>query len=90
MYGLTFEKFCKNFEKVLQRLKEFGVTLTPEKAQLLITVVQYGRSVLDKEGIELSEEKKSKALDFALFLTLKSLNNYMGLAETLHRHIPYF
>ena len=60
IYGSTFEEFCENLEKVLQRLREFRVTLNPEKAQLLMTEVQYVGFILDKEGIEFSEEKKSK------------------------------
>ena len=90
IYGSTFEEFCENLEKVLQRLREFRVTLNPEKAQLLMTEVEYVGFILDKEGIEFSEEKKSKALDFTLPLTFKSLKRFMGLAETFHRHIPHF
>jgi len=64
VYGSTFEEYCERLEQVFQRLKEYGITINPEKAKLLMTEVHYVGYILDKEGIEFSEEKKSKALNF--------------------------
>jgi len=90
VYGSTFEEYCDRLEQVFQRLKEYGITINPEKAKLLMTEVHYVGYILDKEGIEFSEEKKSKALNFQLPPNPKSLKRFMGLAETFHRHIPAF
>ena len=66
------------------------MTINPEKAKLLMNKVQFVGYILDKEGIEFSEEKKEKALNLELPLTCKSLKSFMGIAEVFHKHIPNF
>ena len=90
VWGRTFEEFSKRLETVFKRLREYGITINPEKAKLLMNKVQFVGYILDKEGIEFSEEKKEKALDFELPLTYMSLKSFMGIAEVFHKHIPNF
>jgi hypothetical protein len=87
IYGKTEEEFLANLERVFQRLKEFNVTINPDKAKIAVPQVEALGHVVDRYGISMSEEKIKKVMDFPLPKVGKDLKRFVGLANYFRSHI---
>ena len=90
IYANTLEEYIQRVSMVLQRLKEFGITINPKKCKFLMSEVEYVGYIISKEGLEFSKEKKEHTLSFELPKTYKALKQFVGLAEHFHRHVKDF
>ena len=90
VFGNTIEEYTERLRQVFTRLREKGVILNPSKCVFLMTEVEYLGFLTDKQGIEMTEEKKERALNFELPHTYKKLKQFVGLAEQFHKFIPKF
>ena len=90
IYASTMKEYEERLEMVFKRFEEYGITVNPNKCKFLMTEVEYVGYLLTKEGIEVSEGKRQKALDFPLPTTYKNLKQFVGLAEQFHRFIDKF
>ena len=84
VYGSTIEEFTQNLRLVFERFRTYKILLNPAKCDFLLTEVTYIGYLLDKKGIEMTTEKKQKALDFEVPKTYKQLKSFVGLAEQFH------
>ena len=90
IYASTIGEFIQNLRLVFERLRKYKVIVNPGKCIFITTEVTFIGYLLDKKGIEMTEEKKQKALNFAIPKTYKQLKSFVGLAEQFHRFIPKF
>ena len=56
IYGTIEEEFLRNFETVLQRLREYNVTLNPTKAEIGLSQIEYVEHTVEGNGITFLEE----------------------------------
>ena len=87
IYGKTEQEFADNLEAVIQRLSERGITVNPAKCKFGLTEVEYVGHVISQEGLKMSEEKKTKVLDFPFPDTTKQLRGFLGLVNYFRDHI---
>ena len=91
VYGSTIEEFTQNLRLVFERFRTYKILLNPAKCDFLLKEVTYIGYLLDKKGIEMTAEKKQKALDFELPKTYKQLKNKRKLkSRKLYRRKNVF
>ncbi len=87
IYGRTEEEFLVNLEKVLKRLKEFNITVNPDKCKLGLTEVEFVGHVINRDGSYMSEKKKGKIVNFPTPTDVKQLRSFLGMANYFREHI---
>ena len=87
IYGSTEEEFIDNLRQVLERLREYHITINPEKAKIAVQRVEAVGHVMDQYGITMSEEKIKKVMDFPLPKLGSDLKRFLGLANYFRTHI---
>jgi hypothetical protein len=71
VHGTTDDECCKNFRKVLLRLRENKVTANPRKTRLGLKEVEYVEHLISSTGTSFTPEKRLQVLDFPLPTTEK-------------------
>ena len=66
VYGSSDEEYFTNLELVLQRLKQYNLTITPDKAKFGLTEVDYLGHHITAEGVTHSRERIEKVLQVPL------------------------
>jgi len=87
IYGATEEEFLHNLQRVLQRLKQFNVTLNPNKARVGVTTVEYVGHIISDKGLTMSEAKIQKVQEFRKPLTQKEMKSFLGMTNQFRPHI---
>jgi len=66
VFGETFAEYEANLTKVLQRLKEFNITVNPDKCNLGVQQVKFVGHTFDQHGKSFDREKLQEVVDFPL------------------------
>ena len=87
VYGSSEEEFFENLEKVLQRLKEYNISLNPKKTKIGLPKIEYVGHTISGEGISISAEKRQDVLDVPLPVTQQDLKSFLGLVSYYRDHL---
>lgn len=90
IFGRTETEFLEHLGTVLQRLREYGLTLNPDKAQIGLTALEYVGRVINEHGVVMSDEKIRKVVEFPLPFTPKQLKQFLGLVNYFRAHVRGF
>ena len=90
VYADTYEQYVENLTKVLDRFREYGITISPKKCKFLVDKIEYVGYEINKDGIRFTQRQKDKVLDFPLPKTKGGLKSFVGLAEYFHSHVKEF
>lgn len=84
----TLEEHERRLLRVLQRLQEYGLKLSPEKCKFFQTSVRkHLGHVVSVEGVETDPEKVSALKSWPVPKTLKELRSFLGFAGYYRRFI---
>ena len=72
---------------VLERFREKGLTLNPEKCTMCVSQVEYCGHLLDETGIHFERSKIDSILDFKTPETQQQLRAFLGLANWFRDHV---
>ena len=87
IFGTTEEEFLRHLELVLERLKQFSLTLNPEKCVIGKDSVEYVGHTINHEGIHFSREKLDGIINIPHPKTMKQLKSFLGLANYFREHV---
>ena len=87
IFGTTEEEFLRHLELVLERLKQFSLTLNPEKCVIGKDSVEYVGHTINHEGIHFSREKLDGIINIPQPKTMKQLKSFLGLANYFREHV---
>jgi hypothetical protein len=90
IFGSTAAEFKENLRSVFQRLLQYNITLNPEKAKIGLTQLEYVGRVINELGVQMSDTKINKVLDFPLPQTGKQLKQFLGLVNYFRSHVRNF
>ena len=90
VFGKTFEEYVKNLRTVLNRLRETGLRLNPDKCLILQQELEYLGHKVSTEGIRPLERNVEKILNFPIPKNKKELERFIGLASYYRKFIPNF
>lgn len=90
IFAPTLEEHERRLLKVLDRLKEFGLKLSPEKCVFCQTSVRYLGHIVSQDGVETDPEKISTLTSWPVPKTLKELRSFLGFASYYRRFVQGF
>ena len=90
VFGRTAEEHCERLRLVLQRIREAGLKLSPEKCHLFQREVEYLGHIISTEGIRTSSEKMKKVKDWPSPTSVDELRSFLGLSGYYRRFIKEY
>ena len=80
VFSKTLEEHEARLMKVLGRLGEFGLKLSPEKCSFFQTSVRYLGHVVSRNGVETDPEKITSLKTWPVPQNLRDLRSFLGFA----------
>ncbi|KAL7868508.1 hypothetical protein SRHO_G00098920 [Serrasalmus rhombeus] len=90
VFSATLEEHEHRLLRVLQRLKEYGLKLSPEKCKFFQTSVRYLGHIVSRNGVETDPEKIEALKNWPNPKNLKELRSFLGFAGYYRRFIQDF
>uniref|UniRef100_A0A3B3I4L9 Gypsy retrotransposon integrase-like protein 1 n=1 Tax=Oryzias latipes TaxID=8090 RepID=A0A3B3I4L9_ORYLA len=90
VFSATLEEHEERLLKVLKRLKEFGLKLSPDKCRFFQSSVRYLGHVVSERGVETDPEKVSTLKSWPVPRNLKELRSFLGFAGYYRRFIKSY
>ena len=90
IFGSTIQQHNENLAIVLQRLKELGLKIQPDKCEFLKPELEYLGHVITHEGIKPNPKKISAVKDFKIPKTPTDVKSFLGLAGYYRKFIKNF
>ena len=90
VYGSTVVEHISRVEQVLQRIKEAGMKLKPEKCNLLQEEVKFLGHVINEKGVMPNPDNVAKLIQMETHTNLSEVRRMIGLGSYYRRFIPGF
>jgi len=87
VHGHTEDEYLGNLHHVIERLRARGITLNPEKCRFGLAQVEYVGHIINENGLDFSQQKRDKVLDFPTPTTHKDMKQFLGLANYFRDHV---
>lgn len=87
VFSATLEEHQARLMRVLGRLKEFGLKLSPEKCSFFQTSVKYLGHVVSRKGVETDPEKIASLKTWPVPQNLRELRSFLGFAGYYRRFV---
>lgn len=87
IFSSTLEEHEHRLMRVLHRLKEYGLKLSPEKCKFFQTTVRYLGHVISESGVETDPEKTQALKTWPRPNNLKDLRSFLGFSGYYRRFI---
>ncbi|KAL1254368.1 hypothetical protein QQF64_016597 [Cirrhinus molitorella] len=87
VFSRMLEEHETRLMKVLNRLKEFGLKLSPDKCQFFKSSVKYLGHIVDADGVHTDQEKISALKDWPRPSTRRELKCFLGFAGYYRRFV---
>jgi hypothetical protein len=90
IYGNSEEEFLINYQKVLDRLKEFNIVLKGPKCHLGCTEVSFLGYIADAEGLRHDPKRTEQLLAIPFPETKKALRSFLGLGNFFRGFVRHY
>ena len=90
VYSSTFDKHLAALDQVMQRLREVGVKLNPEKCEFGRRKVGFLGHVVSSEGLATDPSKITAVADWPTPKTARDVRSFLGLASYYRRFVESF
>ena len=90
IYGVTVEEHDRNLFKVLQRLRERGLTLNGRKCEFRLSQLTFFGHNLSKRGVAPSEEKVAAIQKAKAPQNVSETRSFLGLVQYCAKFLPNF
>lgn len=87
VFSASLEEHEARLLHVLQRLREYGLKLSPEKCRFFQTSVRYLGHIVSRDGVETDPEKVNALKTWPRPQTLKELRSFLGFAGYYRRFV---
>jgi hypothetical protein len=90
IFGRTIEEHCQRLRAVLQRFREAGLKLSPEKCVFLRQEVEYLGHIVSNDGLKTADSKTEKVSNWPTPKTEEELVSFLGLCGYYRRHMKNY
>jgi hypothetical protein len=90
IFAETEEEFIERLDIVFNRLKDYNITVNPEKVKLGMSEIEYLGHVINKEGLSFSQKKRDEVFNFRKPETQKQMRSFLGLTGQFRDHVRYY
>lgn len=90
IFGKTITETLERLDRILQRLREYGLKIELRKCDFFKEEVSYLGHRVSAEGISTDPEKIKVVGDWPVPKTLKELRSYLGFTSYFRRFMPSF
>lgn len=90
IFSRTLEEHEEKLEKVLTRLREYGLRLNPDKCQFLRPSVKCLGHVISAEGVQTDADKISAVTTWPRPKNVRELKSFLGFAGYYRRFIEHY
>lgn len=90
VFSSTLEEHEERLMRVLGKLREYGLKLSPDKCQFFRTSVKYLGHVVSERGVETDPEKTAALTTWPTPKNIKELKSFLGFAGYYRRFIRDF
>jgi len=87
IYSRTLKEHKEQVRKVLQKLKQAGLFIKPEKCEFSITKTTFLDFIISEEGLEMDPEKVNTVLNWETPRSVKDIQCFLSFANFYHRFI---
>ena len=88
VFSKTVEEHLQHLRIILQRLREYGLILHPQKCSLAKAEMEFLGHSLSSEGVTPTKDKVAAITRFPTPKTIKSLQEFVGMITYYHRFLP--
>jgi hypothetical protein len=81
------EELLENLAKVLERFRQYGLTINPDKCVFGKSSVTYVGHTIDKDGMHFERDKLDSVLNFPKPSRQKELKSFVSLASYFRDHV---
>ncbi|KAG1959418.1 hypothetical protein F2P79_007150 [Pimephales promelas] len=81
IFSSSLEEHERRLIRVLDRLREYGLKLSPEKCKFFQTSVRYLGHIVSERGVETDPEKINAIKSWPIPTNLKELRSFLGFAD---------
>lgn len=90
IFSSTFDEHLEKLHRVLQRIRENGIKLSPKKCSFFMPRVKYLGFIVSSDGIETDPEKVKKVLNWKTPTTPQEVHSFLGFAGYYRKFIKDF
>ncbi|CAL9702220.1 unnamed protein product [Knipowitschia caucasica] len=90
VFSSSLEEHEQRLLRVLHRLKQYGLKLSPEKCKFFQTSVRYLGHIVSEEGVKTDPDKLQALKSWPVPKTLKELRSFLGFAGYYRRFIKSY
>uniref|UniRef100_A0A3B3R4V1 Gypsy retrotransposon integrase-like protein 1 n=1 Tax=Paramormyrops kingsleyae TaxID=1676925 RepID=A0A3B3R4V1_9TELE len=87
IFSSSLEEHEVRLKRVLERLRDYGLKLAPEKCKFFQTSVRYLGHIVSERGVETDPEKVKALKTWPIPTNLKELRSFLGFAGYYRRFI---
>ena len=87
IFADTEEEMVENLRRVLERLHQFRITVSPDKCSFGLHEIEFVGHTLNAEGLHFTTIKLNKVVDVNLPTTSKQLKSFLGLCTFFSEHV---
>ena len=90
VYGRDYDEHYANLQIVLQRLREAGLKLKPNKCRVLRRSIQFLGFNVSADGLSTCDDKVARVRNWTFPTTVTELKSFMGLASYYRQFVVGF
>lgn len=90
VYSQTFDQHLKHLKEVLDRIRQAGMKLKPEKCQLFRSEVNFLGHIIARDGIRTDPAKTGAVRQWATPKNVTDVRSFLGLCSYYRKFVPNF
>ena len=90
VYAQSHEEFVERLRLIFERMRTFNFILNPDKCSFGMTHVEFVGHLISSDGINFTDTKKNKVVNFKTPSTHKEMKSFLGLTNYFRDHIHHY
>jgi len=90
IWGKTNAELLVNLRKVFERLRQFNITIHPDKIFVGLKQLEFIGHTIDAEGLHFTREKIDKVFQIPIPVYDSEMKSFLGLAQYFSDHVQDF